>query len=106
MSSVLAYAEGRAAIAAAARGDRIRGRALAAARADLGRLCAEVATAEVDLALAVAAGELAERYSLRGYDAVHLATALALGPAGLVVATWDRTLGRAARDAGLATFPV
>src|SRR6201999_2901363 len=46
--------------------------------------------------LARAAGELAERHALRGYDAVHLASALAIEDEGLVVATWDRDLATAA----------
>jgi len=38
------------------------------------------------------AGRLVKRHSLRGADAVHLAGALEIDPAALVVATWDRRL--------------
>ncbi len=38
----------------------------------------ELTTISVDAALARAAGELAERRALRGYDAVHLASALSI----------------------------
>jgi len=50
----------------------------------------------LDAALARAAGELAERHALRGYDAVHLASAIAIEDSDLVMATWDRDLAAAA----------
>ncbi len=49
-----------------------------------------------------AAGQIAEEYGLRAYDAVHLASALSLGDRQVVVATWDADLARAAREVGLA----
>lgn len=53
-------------------------------------------------------GQLAWQDGLRGYDAMHLATALwwqaNLGEP-LVVATYDRELWRAARKHGLGVFP-
>jgi uncharacterized protein len=60
---------------------------------------------EVDDPLARAAGELAEEFSLRALDAVHLAAALAVAEPDLVVATWDRRLADAARAAGLNVAP-
>lgn len=59
---------------------------------------------DVDHALATAAGDLAESRALRGYDAVHLAAALALDPAA-VVATWDLDLRRAAEMEGRSVAP-
>ena len=50
----------------------------------------------LDEALARTAGELAERHALRGYDAVHLASATAIDDPDLVIATWDRDLTAAA----------
>lgn len=54
------------------------------------------------------AGKLAWQDGLRGYDAIHLATALwwqaNLGQE-LVVATYDRELWRAAKKHGLSVFP-
>jgi predicted nucleic acid-binding protein len=41
---------------------------------------------------------------LRGYDAVHLASALALG-ADTTVVTWDKDLGRAALRSGCGLAP-
>jgi predicted nucleic acid-binding protein len=58
----------------------------------------------VDAPLAREAGDLAEQLGLRGYDAVHLASALALGEPTTVV-TWDEELRRAAAGAGCATAP-
>ena len=58
--------------------------------------------------LAARAAMLAWEHGLRGYDAVHLATALAwretLGEA-VTVATYDRELWRGARVAGLSPWP-
>ncbi len=51
------------------------------------------------------AGELAARHHLRGADAVHLASALALGSADLTVAVWDRRRHAGVAAAGLAVAP-
>ncbi|HET8536300.1 MAG TPA: PIN domain-containing protein, partial [Solirubrobacteraceae bacterium] len=59
----------------------------------------------VDEALTRHAGELADARALRGYDAVHLASALALGVEDTIVVTWDRDLSDAAHAAGLAVAP-
>jgi len=58
----------------------------------------------VDVPLAREAGDLAEQLGLRGYDAVHLASALALGEPTTVV-TWDEELRRAAATSGCAISP-
>lgn len=58
----------------------------------------------VDVPLSHEAGDLAEQQGLRGYDAVHLASALSLGHATTVV-TWDEQLRRAAAAAGCAIAP-
>jgi predicted nucleic acid-binding protein len=58
----------------------------------------------VDHELVRDAGELAEQYALRGYDAVHLAAGLAIaGPVTFV--TWDGDLAGAAADCGVAVAP-
>ena len=69
-------------------------------------LCRELDMIGVDEALARAAGQLAERHALRGYDAVHLASALAIGDPTLIVASWDRDLGTAAGVEGYTVVPV
>ena len=50
------------------------------------------------------AGDLAERRALRGFDAIHLASALAQAPE-VVMACWDEQLARAARAEGLPVVP-
>jgi uncharacterized protein len=61
---------------------------------------------EVDRILAEHAAELALTSDLRSMDALHLAAALVLPAEGLTIATWDVRLHRAAREQGLATFPL
>ncbi len=73
--------------------------------AELEALDAELMIIGVEEALARRAGELADERGLRGYDAVHLASALALGPDETILATWDRDLSNAAAGAGLAVAP-
>lgn len=54
------------------------------------------------------AGELAWQYGLRGYDAVHLSSALAWRDAmdeAVTMATFDKRLWQAARDSGLSVIP-
>ena len=73
--------------------------------AELDALNAELVIVGVDEALARRAGELADARALRGYDAVHLAGALALGPGETILVTWDRDLSNAAVGVGLAVAP-
>lgn len=100
-SSILAYPEGRAALGAARRLDRLGADEHRKALADFEELYADLATVGVDQELAVRAGEYAEDLGLRGYDAVHLATALELGDDEGVVVTWDRDLTGAMERVGL-----
>jgi predicted nucleic acid-binding protein len=92
-------------LAAARRGGRIDDVTLRSSVIDLESACDAMSLIGVDWALAQHAGELAERHGLRGYDAVHLATALAAQAAGQVLVTWDRDLGRAAATVGIAVVP-
>lgn len=100
-SSILAYPEGRAALAAARRLDRLGKEEHREALAVFEQLYGELVTVGVDQELAARAGEHAESLGLRGYDAVHLATALELGDPEVVLVTWDRDLSRAAERVGL-----
>ena len=95
-SGHLIYPEARAAAAAARRGGRIDSRTLRSAVQAIDELFAELRVIGVDGELVQAAGELAERHGLRGYDAVHLASAIGIGEPELVVATWDQDLRAAA----------
>src|SRR6476661_2567896 len=94
--SVIAYPEARAALAAARRARRLTARAHDRAVGELNALNAELVIVGVDEALAQRTGELADERALRGYDAVHLASALALGPGDTILVTWDRDLSNAA----------
>ena len=76
------------------------------AAAELDALIAELVTVAVDETLARRAGALADERALRSYDAVHLASALALDPGETILVTWDRDLSNAAVSAGLAVAPV
>jgi predicted nucleic acid-binding protein len=101
-SSILAYPEGRAALAAARRLDRLDEDEHRQALEVFEELYRELAAIGVDEALAARAAEHAENLGLRGYDAIHLATALELGDEEVVLVTWDRDLARAAGRVGLA----
>ena len=84
---------------------RLTTRAHDRAVAEFDALNAELVIVGVDEALAQRAGEIADERVLRGYDAVHLASALALGPSETILVTWDRDLSNAAAGAGLAVAP-
>ena len=103
-SSILSYPEGRAALAAARRGGRLSASGHGRARAEFESLHSELLLVGVDAALARQAGQLAEELELRGYDAVHLASALALGSDAALV-SWDEDLRRAATESGCAVAP-
>ena len=105
LSSRLAYPEVRAALAAAFRGGGLEARAFASAERAW-----EVywsATWPIDFTRAVErdAGRLAHDHALRGADAVHLASALALGDPDLIVAVWDRRLHAGVRANHLGVAP-
>jgi predicted nucleic acid-binding protein len=102
VSSILSLPEGRAALAAALRGRRLTPKEHARALAEFEDVQRGLVQVGVDGSLARQAGELAEEFELRGYDAVHLATALDLGDEDVVLVTWDGDLSRAAEKNGLA----
>lgn len=99
-ASILAYPEGRAALAAARRGGRLTNDGYARALRDFEDLRNELISIGVDEGLARRAGALADELGLRGYDAVHLATALELDD-DVALVTWDADLQRATERAGL-----
>ena len=102
VSSVIAYAECRSAIARGAKAGRVDA---AAAVRSLDQVWGAVQTLDVDQRLSSRAGELASRHLLRGMDALHLATALEIAAPDLPVAfaTFDRALAQATRAEGLST---
>jgi uncharacterized protein len=56
---------------------------------------------ELDQGVATHAAALAAHHGIRSLDALHLASALALGGTPMRFATWDRRLADAARSVGL-----
>lgn len=103
-SSILCYPEGRAALAAAHRADRMTADAYGWAREEFESLQAELVLIGIDGPLTRRAAELAEERSLLGSDAIHLASALSLGSDATLV-TWDEGLKRAAAESGCSVAP-
>ena len=91
----IGYAEARAALASAHRAGRLDAHGLSTAKAELDTLWAQLDVVPVTTELVRVAGDLAELEALRGYDAVHLAAALAIK--ATVVATADAQLLAAAQ---------
>jgi len=92
------YVEARAALAATQRSRRLDDANMHTAKSQFEALWEQVIVVAVDTALMRAAGDIAELDGLRGYDAVHLAAAVAVR--ATVVASADRQLIRAARNRG------
>jgi len=105
ISSRLAYPEVCAALSAAGRNHDVTESEASAAAADWEEFWASMRPVELTAAVEQTAGALARRHRLRGADAVHLASALALGAADLTVAVWDRRLHAGAAAVGLAVAP-
>jgi predicted nucleic acid-binding protein len=106
VSSRLAYAEARAALAQAQRTDRIDAAGLRRAVTDLEVLIGDLDLVEVGAAVVHRAGELAELLALRGDDAVHLGSAESLADPDLVLVAGDRLLLRAAGELQIASADV
>lgn len=104
VATCLTVAETRAALAAARRAGRLGQKEHNKALNAFQRLRADLHLIGVDEELADVAGALAEEHGLRGYDAAHLATALALGPE-VVMITWDDDLGNAVSERGGLVIP-
>lgn len=103
VSSRLVYVEGRAALAMARRMDRLEDDELRIAVQDFESLHEQLDIVEVTTVLVHDAGSLAERFALRGYDAVHLASAQLVQDPDLVLAAGDLSLLNAAQALGIAT---
>lgn len=102
LASRITYVEAAAALASARCGHRIvddTESALAHERLDM--FWAEIAPVEIDETLMFEAASLAYTEALRGYDAVHCASAIRVAAADLVAASGDVALCRAWRRRGL-----
>lgn len=103
-TSVVAYAEARAAFARLRRERPANSKRHRERVGQLDRDWEQYAVVELTQAVARNAGELAEQHGLRGFDAIHLASALWLKATradDLVFEAFDRRLTAGARTAGL-----
>ena len=103
-STRLLYVEAVAALARAERAGRMTADEPHRATALLDRMIVEIEAVEVDERLVRTAGDLARRFGLRGYDAVHCAAAAQLDEPDLVAASGDKHLLAAWRELGIATY--
>ena len=106
LSSRLSYPEVRSALAAAARDHRIGSHFSRKVQRDWERFWSAIQPVELTAAVERHAGELASIYSLRGADAIHLASALAIEQPDLIVGVWDHRLREGVLSAGLRVAPV
>ena len=100
-TSVVAYAETRAALARLRREGVLTASKLTSAKRELDEQWPTYLTLEATDALCREAGELAERYSVRGFDSIHLASfaevARRAGRRGTRFSSFDDRLNQAAR---------
>jgi len=105
LASRLAYPEVCATLAAVGRNHDLSHDDLDAAEQAWEHYWDSVRPVELTAAVERQAGQLARTHALRGADAVHLASALALADPDLVLAAWDRRLHAGAAAAGLLVAP-
>lgn len=102
-TAAIAYPEARAAFARRRRDGGLQPRAVAAAKRALDEDWPRYLAVDVTAGLCRDAGDLAERYGLRGYDSVHLAAYLQVtrvaGQAKVQFSCFDSRLTAAARSA-------
>jgi uncharacterized protein len=106
VSSRLAYPEVRAALAAAGRAHRLDPAEQRRAEGLWENFWAATRTVELTETITAHAGHLASRHALRGADAVHLASLLAVGVAETLFAVWDQKLRTGAEAAGVRLAPL
>lgn len=100
-TSMIAYAETRTALARRRRERALRPAAFSAAKRKFEEDWSKYVAVQVTEAVCRDAGNLAERYALRGYDSVHLASFLEIareaGATDTEFSSFDDRLNRAAR---------
>jgi predicted nucleic acid-binding protein len=101
-TSIVAYPETRAALARLRRSGDLAPSKFAAAKRNFEAQWPAFLTLDVTAPLSREAGEFAERYALRGFDALHLASfaeiARRAGPAETRFSSFDEHLNKASRD--------
>jgi uncharacterized protein len=106
LSSRLAYPQVRAALAAAGRAHRLDPAEQSRAEVMWEDFWAATRAVELTETITAHAGQLASRHALRGADAVHLASLLAVGAAQTLFAVWDQHLRAGAEAAGIRLAPM
>lgn len=104
VTSRVTYVETAAALAMAERQGRITTRQHDASWSNILTIWPELDIVEVTSALSTAAADVARSLGLRGYDAIHAASAHAVADDTLVAAAGDRHLLHAWRLLGLAVI--
>ena len=101
-TSIVAYPETRVALARLRRSSDLTPAKFSAAKRAFEAQWPAFLTLEVTAPVSREAGEFAERYALRGFDALHLASfaeiARRAGPAETRFSSFDDQLNKAARD--------
>jgi predicted nucleic acid-binding protein len=105
ITSVVAYTEVRAALAMATRLERLTDSEHSRAKLHWEEMWQSVSIVEATRSVVERAGSFAERYHLRGFDAIHLASASIIPTDLGIVATWDDRLSGAASKMGYAVAP-
>ncbi len=100
-TSVIAHAEARAALARLRREGGLGASQFASAKREFEEQWPDYLALEVTDSLSRAAGDLAERYGLRGFDSIHLASFAEVtrraGTRGTVFSSFDDRLNQAAQ---------
>jgi predicted nucleic acid-binding protein len=104
VSSRLAYIEAAAALSQARRLGRLSARGYRAALTGLAGLWSQMQIVAVDQPLVERSARIADRFALRGYDAVHCASAELISGETVVAAGGDRQLLAAWQALGLSTY--
>lgn len=105
LSSRLAYPEVRAALSAAGRANRLAPSQQQHAEIAWEGYWASTRPVELTEAVTAHAGQLAGRHALRGADAIHLASVLAVDPTHTLFAVWDQRLRDGAQSEGVHLIP-
>ena len=107
--SRIGYPEARGGLARAHRAGRLDAEAYTAAVRTFETQWADVVVVEMSAAVSQLAGDLAARHFLRGFDAIHLASALTLQRSSdepVTFSAWDDRLIGAADSEGLTVAPI
>ena len=105
VSSRLAFPEVRAAMGAAGRAGHLRPAELRRAVDAWEEFWAATRAVEPTDSVAVHAGDRAGRFALRGADALHLASLLAIGSDDILFAVWEQGLRAGTSAAGVHAVP-